>query len=103
LILTAVVLAWQHERTCIRSELAEEVGSLLSNDEYAQLTERWHNPLRKRGHQARSQGNRMHLYVELALRKYRLRHADPSEAMTILQELAQIRTQLATSVGVAFR
>ncbi len=96
LVVTAVVLAWRYERTCIRSELAEEVGSLLSNDEYAQLTERWHNPLRKRGKQARSQADRMHLYVELALRKYRLRHADPSEAMRILQELAKIRTQLAT-------
>lgn len=103
LVVTAVVLAWQYERTCIRSELAEEVGSILSNDEYAQLTERWHNPLRKRGPHARTQAYRMHLYVELALRKYRLRHADPGEAMTILQELAQIRTQLATPSEVAFR
>ena len=101
LVVTAVVLAWQHERTCIRSELAEEVGTILSNDEYAQLTERWHNPLRKSSKQARTQADRMHLYVELALRKYRLRHADPGEAMTILQELAQIRNQLAATSAAA--
>lgn len=95
LVLVAVLLSWRHERNCIRSELAEEVGTLLSAEEYMQLTERWHNPLRKRGQAAHNQAYRMHLYVELALRKGRLRQADPGEALTILQEMAQIRTQLA--------
>lgn len=95
LLLTAVTLSWQHERNCIRSELAEEVGAVLSAEEYTQLTTRWHNPLRKRGAAAQSRAYRMHLYVELALRKARLRYADPGEALTILQEVAQIRSQLA--------
>lgn len=95
LVVVAVILSWRHERNCIRSELAEEVGTLLSAEEYTQLTERWHNPLRKRGQTARNQAHRMHLYVELALRKGRLRQADPGEALNILREVAQIRTQLA--------
>jgi RsiW-degrading membrane proteinase PrsW (M82 family) len=95
LLLLAVILAWQHERNSIRNELAEEVGTVLSAEEYAQLTTRWHNPLRKRGATAKSRAYRMHLYVELALRKARLRYADPGEALTILQEVAQIRNQLA--------
>lgn len=94
LVFLAVVLAWQHERNCIRTELAEEVGGVLSSEEYVQLTERWHNPLRRRDVPARNRAHRMHLYVELALRKCRLRRADPGEAMTILHEVAQIRTQL---------
>lgn len=95
LVVVAVILSWRHERNCIRSELAEEVGTLLSAEEYTQLTERWYNPLRKRGQAARNQAHRMHLYVELALRKGRLRQADPGEALNILREVAQIRTQLA--------
>lgn len=96
LILVAMLLAWQHERTCIRAELAEEVGVVLSSEEYRQLTERWRNPLRKHGLSAKNRAHRMHLYVELALRKCRLRRAAPSEALTILREVAQIRTQLGT-------
>lgn len=95
LVFIAMMLAWQHERGCIRRELAEEVGVVLSSAEYTQLTERWHNPLRKRGKYARTRAYRMHLYVELALRKCRLRHAHPSEAMVILHEVTQIRAQLA--------
>lgn len=95
LVFVAVILSWHHERSCIRSELAEEVGVLLSAEEYVQLTERWRNPLRKQGQAAHSQAYRMHLYVELALRKGRLRYADPGEALNILRDVAQIRTQLA--------
>ncbi|MBX3013380.1 MAG: PrsW family intramembrane metalloprotease [Caldilineaceae bacterium] len=95
LVLVAVLLAWQHERNCIRRELAEEVGTLLTAEDYLYLTERWHNPLHKRGQSARSRAYRMHLYVELAQRKCRLRDANPGEALVILQEVAQIRTQLA--------
>lgn len=94
LIVITVLLAWRHERASIRRELGEEVGFLLSASEYAQLTERWYNPLRKRGKVARSQADRMHLYVELALRKSRLRSADSGEAGMILQEVDQIRNQL---------
>jgi len=94
LIVVTVLLAWRHERASIRHELGEEVGVLLSASDYAQLTERWYNPLRKQGKVAHSQANRMHLYVELALRKSRLRYAEPSETLMILQEVAQIRHQL---------
>lgn len=95
LVFVAVILSWRHERNCIRRELAEEVGALLSTEEYTQLTERWHNPLHKPGSLARNHAYRMHLYVELALRKGRLRYADSGEALNILREVAQIRSQLA--------
>jgi protease PrsW len=95
LVFVALLLAWQHERNCIRNELAEEVGTMLSAEEYILLTARWRNPLHKRGKAARQRAYRMHLVVELALHKARLRYADPGEALTILQEVAQIRSQLA--------
>jgi len=95
LVVLAMLLAWQHERGCIRRELVEEVGGVLTAEEYLLLTERWHNPLRKRSPSARRRAYRMHLYVELALRKCRLRDAGPSEALSILREVARIRNELA--------
>ncbi|MEZ4866839.1 MAG: PrsW family intramembrane metalloprotease [Caldilineaceae bacterium] len=99
LVVLAVLLSWQYERNCIRNELADEVGLFISPSEYAQLIGRWRNPLHKRGSLAKTRARRLHLAVELALRKNRVRDADPAESMELLREIAQIRTQLAPPMG----
>jgi hypothetical protein len=95
LILIAVMLAWQHERNCIRAELAEEIGHTLSEQEFSLLSGRWHRPLGKRNPSVRRQAQRMQLYVELALRKQRLRLLGEAREPELMKEIQRIRNQLA--------
>ncbi|MEZ4618539.1 MAG: PrsW family intramembrane metalloprotease [Caldilineaceae bacterium] len=98
LILVAVLLSWRHERSCLRLELAEEIGVLLSATEYEEMTRRWRNPLHKRGRAARNQARRWHELVELALKKNRLRNGADSEASELVEAIARIRLTLAEMV-----
>jgi len=93
-VLIAVLLAWRYERNAIRLELAEEVGLLISPADYDTLISRWHNPIGRRGRRAQAYAHRMHLYVELALKKYRLRHYPDADRHALITEIAQIRSQL---------
>jgi len=95
LILVAVILSWRLERHCLRLELAEEIGLLLDAGEYEEITRRWRNPLRKRGHTAQAQGRRRHDLVELALKKGRLRNGAGREAPALVQEITRLRIALA--------
>lgn len=95
LIFVAVILSWRHERHCLRLELAEEVGLLLDAAEYEEITRRWRNPLRKRGHIAQSRARRRHDLVELALKKGRLRSGAGQEAPSLVQEITRLRVALA--------
>lgn len=94
LVLLAVLLSWRYERNAIRIELAEEVGLLISPADYDALVSRWHNPVGRRGRRAKAYAQRMHLYVELALKKHRLRHYPGADHHTLVNEIAQIRSQL---------
>ena len=94
LVLVAVVLSWHHERNCLRLELAEEIGNLLTAGEYEEITHRWRNPLRKSGPAARERGQRMHDLVELALKKNRLRYGAGREAPRLMQEITALRENL---------
>lgn len=93
LILT-VLLAWQQERSYIRHELASEVGTLLSEEEYRSLLGRWRNPLRKRKSE-QTYANRMQQLVQLALRQQRLRRMGQAAESTLAAEIDRLRTQLA--------
>lgn len=94
LVLVAIVLSWNHERRCLRLELAEEVGILLSASEYEEITHRWRNPLRKPSRAARERGQRMHDLVELALKKNRLRYGAGWEAPRLVQDITLLRENL---------
>jgi RsiW-degrading membrane proteinase PrsW (M82 family) len=96
-ILLTVLLSWQQERTIIRTELASEVGSLLSDDEYQILTRRWRNPLRKRKAD-RTRMSRLQQLVELALHKARLRQMEQSPEAWLVVEIDKLRTHLAQSM-----
>lgn len=94
LVLVAVILSWRHERSSLRLELAEEIGILLTADEYERMIRRWHNPLRKRGHIAQENARRMHDLVELALKKNRLRNGAGQDAPQLVHEITRLRTAL---------
>jgi len=94
LIFVAILFAWQHERRCLRLELAEEIGFLLSAEEYEEITRRWRNPLHNRGLSARARARRMHDLVELALKKSRLRNGAGREAPALVQEITTLRLAL---------
>jgi len=91
LLAITVLLSWSHERSVIRAELIDEIGHTLSAQELALLTGQWRQPLRRRSGR---QANRMALYVELAVRKRALHHADEKRTAELHQEIAQIRKQL---------
>lgn len=94
LVIVAILLSWRHERFCLRHELAEEIGVLLSAAEYEAMTRRWRNPLHKWGRDARAYGLRMHDLVELALKKNRLRNGAGRDAPRLVQDITALRERL---------
>lgn len=96
IILMTILLSWQQERSYIRNELAGEVGTLLSEEEYRILLGRWRNPLRK-GKSERARANRMQQLVQLALRKQRLRRLAPQGEPGLAAEIERLRTALGYS------
>jgi protease PrsW len=93
-LLLTLLLAWQQERGYLRATLAEEVGILLSPEEFRLLTGRWRNPLRKRPAE-RAQVRRLQQLVELALRKQRLVQLGSGREPTLAGEVEALRAQLA--------
>ena len=91
LVVAAVLLAWEHERSVIRVELAEDLGIVLSTQELIQLTGRWRQPLFRRSDDG---ADRMSLYVELAIRKRRLRTLGSGPGDSLVREIEEIRRQL---------
>lgn len=92
LVVAAVLLSWNHERSVIQTELAEELGSTLSPEDLLTLTGHWRQPMR-RG--AGEDADRMTLYVELAVRKRRLRMLGTLDRSDALGDIEDIRRQLA--------
>ncbi len=87
------LLAGIQERRWIRQELAEEVGVLLTEEEYRALQEGWRrSPLLRqaRGRKAR----RLRALVELAFRKHRLRRLGPRRRPKLEEEIARLRTTI---------
>ena len=91
LLVAAVILAWSHERSIIRTELADEVGSTLSAQELALLTGRWRQPLHPTSSR---QAGRMALFVELALRKRTFRRMGDERTAELLEEIQQLRAKI---------
>ena len=79
----------------MRTGLANEVGVLLSQSEFAYLTGRWHRPLRPWSRAARSQADRLQLCVELAFRKQRLQLLGAANEPELAGEIENLRSKLA--------
>lgn len=95
LILVVTVLAWQHERHTIRTELADEVGDLLAEEEFQSLTrQRWRRPFRRRPQAERDAARRRQLCVELAMRKHRLRLLGAEREPELLRDIQRLREEL---------
>ncbi len=87
------LLAGIQERQWIRQELAEEIGVLLTEEEYRALQEGWRrSPLLRqaRGREAR----RLRALVELAFRKHRLRRLSPKSPPKLEEEIARLRSTI---------
>jgi RsiW-degrading membrane proteinase PrsW (M82 family) len=94
----AIGLSWQQERNIISAELAPEVGQLLTEEEYGQLTEQWRRPDRTK---RLPTAQRRQLLVEYANRRYRLHSRGLAREPELAQELADLHTQLVQSYSPA--
>lgn len=88
LTMVTIGLAWQHERTVLLTELAPEVGHLLTVDELNALTDQWRRP------RARAENARHALLAEYANRKRRYQRLGPEREPELLSELTALRTQI---------
>lgn len=95
LLLATLGVSWQQERDMLRTELADEVDTTLSQDEYQLLTQGWMRPLRRRNEAERLQVRRMHLFAELALHKRRLDRIGAEKEPKLPEQIALIREKLA--------
>jgi RsiW-degrading membrane proteinase PrsW (M82 family) len=93
-IVLAIGLSWQHERNVISAELAPEVGRLLSEEEYGQLTGQWRQPERSKRLPTKA---RRQLLVEYANRRYRLRRQGLAMEPELEKELDDLQNQLLSS------
>ena len=96
--LLAIGLSWQQERNVISAELSTEVGRLLSQEEYGQLTGQWRRPARTKALPTKA---RRQLLVEYANRRYRLRRQGLELEPELEKELADLQTELVASYTAA--
>lgn len=89
----AIGLSWRQERNIISTELAPEVGQLLTAEEFGQLTEQWRRP----GRAKRPTAERRQLLVEYANRRYRLHRLGLTREPELAQQIADLHTQLVQS------
>jgi protease PrsW len=113
LIGLAFVLTWRQELNWLREELQEEVGHILTAEEYTSLTHRWRrSPLldrRKNGVQAQ----RMQMLVKLAFLKHRMHKLGVKREPKLPEQIETLRRQITTylppqladnmSLGMVFR
>ncbi len=90
LIVLSVYLSWRHERYVIRTELAEELGSIITPEDLLILTSSWRSPMRDRT----ADSDRYVLYVELAVRKRRMRMLGAEREHELLGQVREIRQQI---------
>jgi RsiW-degrading membrane proteinase PrsW (M82 family) len=98
ILFITVLLAWRQERTVLRQELTDEVGSLITRQELDLLTGRWRQPILP---SRDGSSQRMQLYVELAARKRRLREYGAAREPELPGEIAALRAQLAPAAPPA--
>lgn len=91
LILVAIGLSWQQERIVISTELTPEVGRLLSEEEFGQLTGQWRRPQRAKRLPSKE---RRQLLVEYANRRHRLRLHGLDQEPELAKELAELEKEL---------
>jgi RsiW-degrading membrane proteinase PrsW (M82 family) len=97
-ILVAIGLSWQQERNVISAELMPEVGRLLSDEEFGQLTGKWRTPARTK---RLPTAERRQLLVEYANRRYRRRIHGLEEEPELAQELSELESQLLSGYSAA--
>lgn len=95
LIGIVVLLTWRQERHWLRDELRDEVGLLLSAAEYNSLIGGWRRSPLLDARKDRVRANRLHLAVEVAFRKHRLRRLGPEREPKLAQQIEEMRRRVA--------
>lgn len=94
LILLALLLTWRQERRWIRQELADEVGTLLTAEEYDSLTQGWRRSPLLDDRNNPDQAKRLRLLVELAFRQHRLQRLGTEREPRLSEQVADLRRQI---------
>lgn len=95
LLPVTIWVIWQKQRGILAEELAEEVGTTLSQSDYDLLLRRWYRPLVGRHNPAmQRQIRQLHLYAELALHKRRLRTFGLTREPELPKQIERIRAKL---------
>ena len=95
-VVVLVLLAWRQERKWITSEISEEVGSLVTAEEYDVIVvylRQWHNWWRKRT--VRSDHQLHTLVAELAFKKHQLRRLGGKQDSKTSAKISHLRKQIA--------
>lgn len=95
LVGVVVLLTWRQERIWLRDELLDEVGVLLSAAEYDSLITGWRRSPLLDPRKNRVQANRLHMAVEIAFRKHRLRRLGPEREPKLAGQIAEMRERVA--------
>jgi RsiW-degrading membrane proteinase PrsW (M82 family) len=90
----ALKLAWREERKWIEQELAEEVGHVLSAQEYAMLTSESRQSFLPSRSPMWRLSERLRLCVELAFHKHRLRRLGVDREPALPDEIERLREEL---------
>lgn len=94
LFLIAIGLTWQSERAIFRDELADEIGTTITEQEYTSLLNGWHRPLQRFTGEQKQQVRRLHLSAELAIHKRRLRTLGAEREPKLPKQIARLRSKL---------
>ena len=96
-------LSYRNERQVLITELRDEIGSVISQHEYENLTQSTGRPNLLDNHSNQAQAKRLRLAVELANRKHRIRnigvHLEDELPMEIMELRSRIAALQESSVG----
>ncbi len=95
IVAAIVLLAWHQEKSWIVAELADEVGTTLTREEYA-VAASYGRRLRQwlAGARGRQWGRLHHLATELAFKKHRLRTLGATREPKLSAEIVRLRERI---------
>ncbi|MEZ4833057.1 MAG: PrsW family intramembrane metalloprotease [Caldilineaceae bacterium] len=99
MVLLALMLTWQQELRWLSEELRDEVGVLLTQQEYEALTQSWRRSDLLDPKHYGDQARRMQLLVEMAFRKHRLRRLGTGREPKLAAQIEDLRAQVTAHIG----
>lgn len=94
LVGVVVLLTWRQERRWLRDELQNEVGVLLSQEEYNSLIRGWRRSPLLDPRKNKARADRLHQTVEIAFRKHRLRRLGAEREPKLAGQISEMRGKI---------